>query len=117
MRRDNSVSVPELLNRINRLLGDSAFRFEQDSYINELSQGHMEMQIRFQTRRGDITGYELSVLQPAAQSQPGVELHISVDGEKWDIDLTLVETVNAYMRISMNGTMEETNQRPKGYLS
>lgn len=116
VRTDNSVSVPELLNRINRLLGDSAFRLVKGSYVNDLIQEHTQAQVRFQTRRDNIIGYEFSVVQQAAQSQPGVELHISVSGKKWEISLTLAQTVNEYMYISMDGILEVTNQRPKGYL-
>lgn len=114
--RDNSVSVPELLNRINGLLGDSAFRLVKGSYVNELVQEHTQVRVQFQTRREKITGYELSVLQQADQSQPGVELDISLSGKEWKINLTLAENVNEYMYISMDGTMEETSQRPEGYL-
>lgn len=115
VQRDNSVSVRTILDRINELLGDNAFCFVGGSYVNELKEG-ADVQMQFQTRKEKIVGYEFSVLQQASQSQPGVELHISVSGKKWKIDLILAETVNEYMKISMDGTMEETSQKPKGYL-
>lgn len=112
-QRDYSVSVPELLSRINALLGDSSFRFVRGSYINDKKD---IVQMQFHTRKENITAYKFSVLQQATQSQPGIELQISVDGKKWAISLTLVETVNSYIHISMDGTMEPTGQRPKWYL-
>ncbi len=116
VQRDYSVSAPDVLNRINRLLGDSAFRLEKGGYVNELEQGSAEGKIHFQFREETIIGVEFYILEQPTRTQPGVELYTAVNGNEWEIELTLVETMDELTHISMSGTMEETRKKPVGYL-
>ena len=111
-----SVPASEILERINGLLGDSSFQRGKEGYVSQWTQEHIRIKLCLQHRRENIVGYALEILQEPARRNAGVELYTQLHEQEWDMTVTLVEQVGQYLRVSMDGTLEETMKRPEGYL-